>query len=48
MYKEKCSRFEAKADEQNNTIVDLKQMISRVVKTEDVYLQQALKQNVNF
>jgi hypothetical protein len=46
MYKEKCSRLEARHDEQNNSIVDLKQMISRVVKTEDSYLQQTLKENV--
>ena len=47
-YKMKCSKLEAKTDEQNHIIVDMKQMINRAIKTEDGYLTATIKNNVTF
>ena len=42
-YKEKCARLEAKTEEQNNQINDLRTMVRRVANEEGLYLEKAEK-----
>merc|ERR1711953_1111015 len=42
-YKEKCARLEAKTEEQNNQINDLRTMVRRVGNEEGFYLEKAEK-----
>ena len=46
MYKKKCYQLEARLDQQNNTIGNLKNMIKSTIKSEDGFMKTLVKKNV--
>merc|ERR1712159_482163 len=44
-YKKKCYEMEAKIDQQNNTIGNLKNMIKSTIKSEDNFMKTLVKKN---